>query len=88
MKPVNEMTMSEIEFLLHTHEFSSEIERVRALECFVELRRIVDFIEARVLAYVALPCDCAYCDSIRNAKPKRAPKAPKEKTPPVHFSLD
>jgi hypothetical protein len=90
MKPVLEMSMAEMEYLIHSHEFAAESERVRALACFIELRKIVEFIEERIMATPALPCDCHYCEEIRNRKPKRVPsvKPTKEKEAPIHFSLD
>jgi hypothetical protein len=87
-KPALEMTMAEMQYLLHIHEFSSETERVNALAHFEGLRRIVEFIEERIHATPALPCDCFYCEGIRTAKPKRAAAPAKIKEPPVTFSLD
>lgn len=81
------MTLAEVEYLLHSHEFPAEAERVKALTYFIELIHIIDFIEERVNAYVPLPCDCSYCDGIRTRKPKAAKVAP-EKLPPITFSLD
>jgi hypothetical protein len=87
-KPVLEMTMAEIEYLLHVHEFSSERERVDSLEQFTKLRKTIDFIEERIAATPTIPCDCFYCEEIRDRKPRRAPAPEKKKEAPITFSLD
>lgn len=88
MKAARDMTLAEVEYLFHSHEFPAEAERIKALASFIEIIRIIDFIEERIAATPTLPCDCAYCDEIRNRKPKRAPKVPDKKSEPIHFSLD
>jgi len=87
MKQPIEMTMAEIQYLISTHQFPPGDERDNAIKHFNELIHIIDFIEARILAYVPLMCPCDRCNEIRNAKPKRITVV-KEKAEPVHFSLD
>lgn len=90
MKPPREMTLAEVEYLFHVHEFPAEAERVRALAAFIEMVRIIDFIEERIAATPSLPCDCFYCEEIRGKsdRPPKTPPAVKKKDPPVTFSLD
>lgn len=82
MKPYAELTITEIQFILHTHEFSSETERLAAITQFENLRKIIEFIQERVQAIPPLPCKCNYCEEIR------AGHGPKKKEATTHFSLD
>lgn len=81
MKSAREMTLAEVEYLFHIHEFPAEAERVKALSSLIEMCHIIDFIEERIAATPTLPCDCFYCDEIRTRKGKK-------KEPPITFSLD
>lgn len=88
MKSAREMTLAEVEYLFHIHEFPAEAERIKALAGLIEIIHVIDFVEERIAATPSLPCDCFYCDEIRNRKPKRAPKVTEKKSEPIHFSLD
>lgn len=88
MKPAREMTLGEIEQLIHVHDFSSDTERDNAFWFCLELAKIVDFIEERIKAVPSLPCKCPHCEEIRNRKPKRAPAVKEKKTEHITFSLD
>jgi len=90
MKQAREMTLAEVEYLFHVHEFPAEAERIKALTAFQHMVSIIDFIEERIAATPTLPCDCFYCEEIRGvqAKPRKTPPAPKEKPIPISFSLD
>lgn len=82
MKPITDMTLGEIEFLVHVHEWTNENER-RLM--FIELGLIKSKLEMicqrAKLSRVEPPCDCHYCEETRT-------KEPKKKLAPVHFSLD
>lgn len=83
MKPTEEMTIGEIEYLVHIHEWLSEDERKDMFATLAKMRAAVNLIIQRAANYrpqnAALACDCHYCET--------AEKRPK-KSPPVHFPLD
>jgi hypothetical protein len=83
MKPANEMTLGEIEYLVHAHEWLNEKERRDMFLCLAQIRSGVTLITQRATAYRPGPgtlvCDCDYCEAV-------ATRAKKD--PPVHFSLD
>ena len=81
MKVPNEMTLVEIELIIHQHEWLTEHERRQMFLLLANVRSCTEQIIQRLHLQTQKldPCDCSYCEEARERK---------EKEPPIHFSLD
>lgn len=88
MKPVNQMSLDEIRYLVHVHEFPNEDIRRQMYNEISNMQSIMEMVCQRIkLSLVPGKCDCHYCETAPARQP-RTPKPEKKKAPPITFSLD